>query len=1057
MPVTSTIVTQYYTAIFRQAPSAAVSTAYQAMADNSAALNSMLSAANVSVDPVVRLYQTAFNRLPDTNGMTAWTVPFSTGAITLQQIANGFTTSTEFTTLYPTSMTNSQFVGALYYNILQRQGEDAGIKGWVDALNKGALTRAQVLLGFSESGEFTKNIEPAVNTFLTNIANTALANQGAALLYTGSLFDLGGAPTATYTLTTGVDAPGVGAFATSSPSGNSVINGTMVYAAAGVTVDATSTLNVSDVIQGTGSNNTLSLTVSGGNNTTTFVGASISGIQTINVRNVSGNENQLDASTVSGLTAFNSNLSSSGAVTVTNLASGAVAGVIGNGSVTNTASNFGWAAAVTTASMNLRGGVTAGAITLSGAALATQTINSLGASNTIGALALAATTTSLTINATSALTTGAVTNTGAAALTSLTITGAGAVNLSATALEATVTTVNASGNSGGVTVALGSSTTQVVTGGTGNDVITTGSVLTTGSVNAGDGTADVLNVGTNVAHVNTTALAAKYTNFESIRVNGTLDMSLFPAITAIQLSGATNSITNMTATQAANVTARANIGATTLTLATATGTSDVLTITAGLGTTTAAATTIGVLTATGFETINLVANPGPTATTGANRTSTITSITDTSLTAVNLTGTSWTVSDISSTKAVTWTATGLTGNGASTPVGLTISATGTAAAGSVVNGSDLRDSITMDSSTGVTFNLNGGNDQFSTTTALLTPTGAATDNTVNGGAGTSDQLIFTGAATATDTTFTKVSGFESLQLAGGAVANSVTGLAAGFLSAFATGVTVTDAATQTGANAYTWASGLYGQNVTLTHATTYDGGTAGTNQSVTTGAGTDTVTITAAAFVGVTGADGGQISVSTGAGNDTIVVTTGTLLNQTTTQAVSIRGGTGADVITITHVNAAATLGNAAFIVALGDSTTTAYDQITGFKMSDIGGVGGLISDGIDFAAARLAAYVATAATGYTAAELTVAVSAAGAVTFAGTAASGLTLAQKISAIQSVVTGTNGDSAFIVDSGNTYVFNNNSGGDSVVMLVGVSASALITTNDNTTDNGVFIF
>lgn len=94
MTVSATIVNQYYTGIFRQAPSTAVSTAYQAMSNDAAALNSMLSAANLQVDPIVRLYQTAFNRLPDNAGMTAWVVPFSTGAITLQSIANGFTTST---------------------------------------------------------------------------------------------------------------------------------------------------------------------------------------------------------------------------------------------------------------------------------------------------------------------------------------------------------------------------------------------------------------------------------------------------------------------------------------------------------------------------------------------------------------------------------------------------------------------------------------------------------------------------------------------------------------------------------------------------------------------------------------------------------------------------------------------------------------------------------------------------------------------------------------------------------------------------------------------------
>jgi hypothetical protein len=104
-----------------------------------------------------------------------------------------------------------------------------------------------------------------------------------------------------------------------------------------------------------------------------------------------------------------------------------------------------------------------------------------------------------------------------------------------------------------------------------------------------------------------------------------------------------------------------------------------------------------------------------------------------------------------------------------------------------------------------------------------------------------------------------------------------------------------------------------------------------------------------------------------------------------------------------------------------------------------------------------LTTYAATTATGFSAAELTVAVSAAGVVTFAGTSASALTLAQKISAVQSVVTTNAGDSALFTHGTNSYVFNNNSSGDSVVELVGVIGAALLTTNDATTDNGIFIF
>jgi hypothetical protein len=808
-------------------------------------------------------------------------------------------------------------------------------------------------------------------------------------------------------------------------------------------------LTALDSLIGTGTNNTLNITTAG--TPTTFNGASITGFQVVNLRATAATGNiDLSAAGISGLTNFNANFT--GAVQVSNLNTGAAYGLTGNGVNVLGAQQVGYVAAATAGTINVTGGVgpsgtVAPAITLTGNGITSATINSTGAANTVGAVSLAAagTTTTVNINATTALTTGAIT---AAAATTYTLTGAGAINISAAVLAATVTTVNAAATSGGVTVALGSAVTQKFTGGSGNDVVTTGAlVLTTGTVDGGAGTVDVLDIGANVGNVNTSTLAAKYTNFEALRVVGTLDVSLLSGINAIQLSAGASVLTGLTATQAAAVQARGDLTTTTLALATATGTSDVLTMTLGLGTTTAAAVNTGIITATGFETINLIANPGATAVT-ADRTSTITgAIVDANLSAVNLSGTAFSLSSLASTKAVTWTATTLTGNGASTPLGLTVLATGAQFAGSVVNGSAFRDTITMDSTTGATFNLAGGNDIFTTTTALLLPSGAATDNTVNGGEGTTDQLVFTGAATATDTTFTKVTGFESLQLAGAGVSNTVTGLGAGFLSAFAGGVTVTDTAAQNAANTYTWASGLYSQNVTLTHATAATLGAVDSNQSITTGGGNDNITLTATAVVGAAGA-AGNILINTGAGNDTITVNLGIgqILAVTGTNVATINGGAGQDTISInaTRLNSLAVdLGTTSFTMAAGQSTVSASDSITGFLVS----AGTRISDTLDFGTANLQTLAATAATGFSAAELTVAVSAVGAVTFAGTSAAGLTLAQQVAAVQSVVVTAVGNTAYWANSGNTYVFNNDTAGDSLVTLVGVTgATALVTTN-----------
>ena len=989
------------------------------------------------IDQVNALYLNLFGRSGDTEGLLYWTQQINTGKLSLASIANDLifaanNNPSAQSQLDKTALNNKTATAIAY------TGDVRETSASLIAYNPTSSTP------WVTGPQFTSAVTYLAG--VTQTAPTAAATQASVDAMTAIV-----APGQTFTLTTNIDT------FTGTANADTFVSSLVFDVSEAST--ASSTLNIADTIVGGSGADLLTITISGAQDATVAItAAGITGVETFNVRNTVLQTATLAATNFAGLTAANSDRSV-GALTVTGLTASASGGIIGDGVLTNGASTFGWGSSVLAGTVNISGGTLgAGVVTTSGTLLATNTVNSTGASNTIGALTLGAAVTTLNINATTNLTTGAVSNTTAAALTRINVTGSGTVNISAAALQATVATIDASAATGALTVALGSLATQKVTGGSGNDVISTGGVLTTGSVDAGAGNGDVLVV-TAVANVNTTTLAAKYTNFETLRIGAlALDMSLISGITAVQLTGAAT-LTNMSATQAAAVTARANIGNASLALANAAGTSDVLTITNGLGTKAEVATSIGTLVATGFETINLVANPGISAAVGADRTTTVTAITDTSLTAVNLTGTAFTFGDIASTKAVAWNASALTGNGAATPVGLTLTTTGAAFAGSVVTGSALRDGVVMTTSTGVTFNLGAGNDTFSTTSALLLPSGASTDNTINAGEGTSDQLIITGAATLTDTSFTKTSGFESLQLAGGAVNNSVTGLGAGFLGAYATGVTVTDAATQATAQTYTWASGLYSQNVTLTHVTDAVGVANTANQSITTGAGNDTITLTAASFTALTaGVSQGQIVVSTGAGTDSITVSTGTLNTAATAQAVSITGGTGADAINITsHVNGAATttlLGNISIVVAAGDSSTTAFDSITGFRAGATSA--GEVSDMLDFSNATLNAYTATAVAGYTAAQLTVAVSAAGLTTFAGTSAASLTLAEKVSAVQSVVITVNGDSAFFIDNGNTYVFNNETAGDVLVQLTGLTGvTALITTNAATA-NAVFI-
>jgi Ca2+-binding RTX toxin-like protein len=99
---------------------------------------------------IARLYDATFDRLPDQGGLATWRNALG-GGMSLTAIAAEFASSTEFQTRYG-SLTNQQFVEQLYLFSLDRAGEPAGVQNWVNALD-GGMTRAQVLLEFSESAE----------------------------------------------------------------------------------------------------------------------------------------------------------------------------------------------------------------------------------------------------------------------------------------------------------------------------------------------------------------------------------------------------------------------------------------------------------------------------------------------------------------------------------------------------------------------------------------------------------------------------------------------------------------------------------------------------------------------------------------------------------------------------------------------------------------------------------------------------------------------------------------------------------------------------------------
>ncbi len=104
-----------------------------------------------SAGKAYRLYQAAFDRMPDLAGLGFQMKALDDG-LGLAQLAGNFISSPEFSSRYG-SLDNTAFVTQLYANVLHRAPDAAGLTYYTSNLASGASTRADVVVGFSESPE----------------------------------------------------------------------------------------------------------------------------------------------------------------------------------------------------------------------------------------------------------------------------------------------------------------------------------------------------------------------------------------------------------------------------------------------------------------------------------------------------------------------------------------------------------------------------------------------------------------------------------------------------------------------------------------------------------------------------------------------------------------------------------------------------------------------------------------------------------------------------------------------------------------------------------------
>lgn len=99
---------------------------------------------------VYRIYQAAFDRVPDAGGFSYWLSAMDKG-YSLNQVANFFMGNKEFIDMYMSDPSDANFINQLYAHVLHRAPDAAGLQWWINNIH--AASRAEVLAMFTESPE----------------------------------------------------------------------------------------------------------------------------------------------------------------------------------------------------------------------------------------------------------------------------------------------------------------------------------------------------------------------------------------------------------------------------------------------------------------------------------------------------------------------------------------------------------------------------------------------------------------------------------------------------------------------------------------------------------------------------------------------------------------------------------------------------------------------------------------------------------------------------------------------------------------------------------------
>ena len=114
---------------------------------------------------IYRLYNGAFGRFPDIDGLNYWVKTNTSKQDTYKKTAISFIASREFIDLYGENSSNENYITNLYGNILNRSPDGEGFNYWLNQINTGIENRGELLMGFAESQENLTIFSNETNVF----------------------------------------------------------------------------------------------------------------------------------------------------------------------------------------------------------------------------------------------------------------------------------------------------------------------------------------------------------------------------------------------------------------------------------------------------------------------------------------------------------------------------------------------------------------------------------------------------------------------------------------------------------------------------------------------------------------------------------------------------------------------------------------------------------------------------------------------------------------------------------------------------------------------------